>query len=82
LKGGILMKTSVVTVKGQVVIPATIRKKLGIKEGSKIAFIEKDDKLYIQPLDKNYFESMAGAVETKGKMLRSLREDKKYERKL
>ncbi len=76
------MKTSVVTVKGQVVIPATIRKKLGIKEGSKIAFIEKDDKLYIQPLDKNYFESMAGAVETKGKMLRSLREDKKYERKL
>lgn len=82
MKGGILMKTSVVTVKGQVVIPATIRKKLGIKEGSKIAFIEKDDKLYIQPLDKNYFESMAGAVETKGKMLRSLREDKKYERKL
>jgi AbrB family looped-hinge helix DNA binding protein len=76
------MKTSVVTVKGQVVVPANIRRKFGIKKGTKIAFIEQNGKLLIQPLDKNYFESLAGILGTEGKMLKSLMEDKKREREL
>ena len=39
------METSVVTVKGQVVVPANIRRKFGIKKGTKIAFIEQNGKL-------------------------------------
>ena len=76
------METSVVTVKGQVVVPANIRRKFGIKKGTKIAFIEQNGKLIIQPLDKNYFESLAGILGTEGKMLKSLMEDKKREREL
>lgn len=76
------METSVVTIKGQVVIPAKIRRKFGIKKGTKVAFIEQDKKLIIQPLDKNYFESLAGIIGTKGKILKSLMEDKKKEREL
>jgi len=76
------METSVVTVKGQVVVPANIRRKFGIKKGTKIAFIEQNGKLLIQPLDKNYFESLAGILGTEGKMLKSLMEDKKRERDL
>jgi AbrB family looped-hinge helix DNA binding protein len=76
------METSVVTVKGQVVVPAKIRRKFGIKKGTKIAFIEQNGKLLIQPLDKNYFESLAGILGTEGKMLKSLMEDKKREREL
>jgi AbrB family looped-hinge helix DNA binding protein len=76
------METSVVTVKGQVVVPANIRRKFGIKKGTKIAFIEQNGKLLIQPLDKNYFESLAGILGTEGKMLKSLMEDKKREREL
>ncbi len=76
------METSVVTVKGQVVVPANIRRKFGIKKGTKIAFIEQNGKLIIQPLDKNYFESLAGILGTDGKMLKSLMEDKKREREL
>jgi antitoxin PrlF len=76
------METSVVTVKGQIVIPKKIRKNLGITKGSKIAFIEKDGKIVLQPLDKSYFESLAGILGTDGKMLKSLMEDKKKEREL
>ena len=76
------METSVVTVKGQIVVPAKIRTKFGIKKGTKVAFIEQNGKLMIQPLDKNYFESLAGTLGTEGKMLKSLMEDKKREREL
>ena len=76
------MDISVVTIKGQIVVPSSIRKKFGIKKGTKIAFIEQNGKLYIQPLDKSYFESLAGILGTKGKLLKSLMEDKEKERKL
>ena len=76
------METSVVTTKGQIVVPAKIRRKFGIKKGTKIAFIEQNGKLIIQPLDKTYFESLAGVLGTEGKMLKSLMDDKKREREL
>lgn len=52
------METSVVTIKGQLVVPAKIRLKFGIKKGTRVAFIEQNGKLIIQPLDKNYFETL------------------------
>jgi AbrB family looped-hinge helix DNA binding protein len=76
------METSVVTIKGQIVVPVKIRRKFGIKKGTKIAFIEQNGKLHIQPLDKNYFESIAGILGTDGDMLKGLMEDKKKEREL
>ena len=76
------METSIVTVKGQIVVPAKFRKKFGIKKGTKIAFIEQNNKLIIQPLDKSYFESLAGMLGSEGDMLKSLMEDKKQEREL
>ena len=48
------METSIVTVKGQIVVPVKIRRRFGIKKGTRIAFIEQNGKLMIQPLDKNY----------------------------
>jgi AbrB family looped-hinge helix DNA binding protein len=76
------METSIVTVKGQIFIPAKIRRKFGIKKGTKIAFIEQNGKLIIQPLDKNYFESLAGILRTDGDMLKGLMEEKKKERQV
>ena len=76
------MEKSVVTTKGQIVVPVKIRRKFGIKKGTKIAFIEQNGKLFIQPLDKSYFESLAGILGTEGDMLKSLMEDKKREREL
>jgi AbrB family looped-hinge helix DNA binding protein len=76
------MVTSVVTTRGRIVIPAKIRKKLGFKRGTKIAFAEIEGKLNIQPLDRNYFTGLAGILGTDGEMLKSLVEGKKKERRL
>lgn len=76
------MEIAVVTTKGQIVIPVNIRRKYGIKNGSKVAFIEQGDKIILQSLDKDYFNKLAGILDEKGKMLKSLMEDKKKEREL
>lgn len=76
------MEASVVTAKGQIVIPTRMRRKYGIKKGMKIAFVEHQGKLILQPLNKDYFANLAGVFGTKGKLLRSLIESKKKERKL
>lgn len=76
------METSVVTTKGQIVIPVKIRRRLGIANGTKVAFVEQEGKIIIQPLDKNYFNNLSGILGEKGKMLKSLMEDKKKEREL
>ena len=76
------METSMVTIKGQIVVPVKIRRKFGIKKGTKVAFIEQNGKLLIQPLDKSYFESLAGILGSNGKMMKSLMDDKKKEREL
>lgn len=76
------METSVVTSKGQIVIPVKIRRRLGIANGTKVAFVEQEGKIIIQPLDKNYFNNLSGILGEKGKMLKSLIEDKKKEREL
>jgi AbrB family looped-hinge helix DNA binding protein len=76
------MVTSIVTTKGQIVVPSKLRHKYGMRKGTKVAFIEQGGKLTIQPLDKNYFESLAGILGTEGDMLKSLMEDKKLEREL
>lgn len=45
MKGSVYMELAKVTSKGQITIPIDIRKKLGIKEGDKILFIEEDNKI-------------------------------------
>ncbi len=63
-------------------VSPNIRKKLGIKKRTKITFKEQNGKLIIHPLNKRYFEILAGILGTDGDMLSSLMEDKKWERKL
>ena len=41
------MEVAKVTSKGQITIPIDIRRKLGIKEGSKVLFIEDAGRIYI-----------------------------------
>ncbi|MCM1105394.1 MAG: AbrB/MazE/SpoVT family DNA-binding domain-containing protein [Blautia sp.] len=41
------MELAKVTSKGQITIPIEIRKKLGIKEGSKVLFLEESGRVYL-----------------------------------
>lgn len=74
------MEKSVVTTKGQIVVPVKLRRRLGIKRGTVVGFIEQGNALLLKPLDRDYFAQMSGIAETKGKMLQSLLADKKRER--
>ena len=74
------METGIVTIKGQVVIPSKIRKRLGIKKGTKVCFIERNDDVVLRPLTKDYFEKMAGLLNTSGKVAKGLLETREQER--
>ena len=76
------MDKALVTVKGQVVIPSKLRRKLGIRKGTQVSLYERNGEIIIKPITDEYIRSMAGMTGTKGKLLKALREEKAKERAL
>lgn len=76
------MNTTVVTTKGQIVIPAEIRKKYGIKVGTKIRFDEEDGEIKLVPITEEVIKNNIGLLRTKGKLLKALQKEKEVEREL
>ncbi|HWP60171.1 MAG TPA: AbrB/MazE/SpoVT family DNA-binding domain-containing protein [Candidatus Acidoferrales bacterium] len=76
------MDKSVVTVKGQIVIPSKLRRKFGIKKGTQVYLYERDGEIVIKPITDEYLRSMAGISGTKGRLLQALMQDKAKEREL
>jgi AbrB family looped-hinge helix DNA binding protein len=60
------METSIVTVKGQIVIPAKIRRKFGLAKGTRVVFIETKEGFTVKPLNRKYFEEYAGLLGNDG----------------
>jgi AbrB family looped-hinge helix DNA binding protein len=56
------METSVLTSKGQLLIPKRLRDKYGIKAGMKVAFIETGNGLMLKAMDEAYFDQFAGIL--------------------
>jgi AbrB family looped-hinge helix DNA binding protein len=73
------MNTSVVTVKGQVVIPAKLRREHGIKNGTLIHFYEKEGEIRMVPLTHAVIDANFGFLRTKGRLKKALFEEKKLE---
>ena len=76
------MDRSVVTAKGQVVIPSKLRRKFGIKKGTQVYLYERDGEIVIRPVTDEYLRSLAGIAGTKGKLLKALMKEKAKEREL
>jgi AbrB family looped-hinge helix DNA binding protein len=76
------MGTSVVTSKGQVVIPSKLRRKYGIKNGTRVHFYEVNGEIRIVPVTPELIDKNIGLLKTKGKLMRALQEEKKREREL
>ena len=74
------MTTTVVTAKGQIVIPSRIRRHLNIKKGTRLCVIEKNDEIILQPLTREYFENTAGTLKSKGKLTQVILEERKKEK--
>ena len=70
------MTTTVVTTKGQIVIPSKIRQRLHIKRGTKLYIEERGEELIIKPVTPAYFEKIAGVLQTKGKLSKTLLENR------
>ncbi|MGD0263890.1 MAG: AbrB/MazE/SpoVT family DNA-binding domain-containing protein [Candidatus Methylomirabilota bacterium] len=56
------MDTAYVTSKGQLVVPARLRRKYGIKPGTKVCFIERDSEILFQPVTREYIRSVCGML--------------------
>ena len=75
------MIDTVVTAKGQIVIPSKIRRRLNIKKGTRLCVIERENEIILRPLTAQYFENMAGVLNTKGKDLQELIEERVKDKK-
>ena len=76
------MDKAVVTVKGQVVIPARLRRRFGIKKGTQVYLYEREGEIILRPITDEYIRTMAGMTGTKGRLLKALMEEKAKEREL
>jgi len=76
------METGYVTSKGQVVIPSKLRRRFGIKPGTRVNFFEEKDGIKIIPVTAEVIEKNKGFLGTGGKLLKALMEEKKKEREL
>lgn len=74
------MITTVVTTKGQIVIPSKIRRHLNIKKGTTLCVLERGNQIILQPLTDEYFERMAGVLKTKGRLTRAILEERAKEK--
>ena len=58
------MKSSILTTKGQIVIPKAIREKYKLKPGSKLIFKETETGLMLQPVDASFINSLRGIAKS------------------
>lgn len=75
------MEIAKLSTKGQLVVPAGVRKKLGLKKGTKVVIIEEENGFRVKLLNRKYFDEMAGILGTKGDLLKSLLREKELERR-
>ena len=60
------MESGYVTSKGQLVVPARLRRKYGIKVGTRVRFVERDHEIILQPVTREYVRSVCGLLEELG----------------
>ena len=71
------MYYSTMTTNGRMTIPVEIRKKYGVKEGTRMRFIpdEEHRRIFLIPMTRKYFRALAGVLKPKRgekSMLKSL----------
>jgi len=73
--------SAVVTTKGQLVVPAGIRRRFGIKPGTAIRFIERDGEILFQPVTSEFIRSLQGSLRQNGPATEELLRDRAADRK-
>lgn len=73
-------ETATVTSKGQLVIPARLRKRLGIKKGTRVSFVEDNRRMIVQPVTREFIRSLQGSLKGEPSLLDFLLEERRRER--
>jgi AbrB family looped-hinge helix DNA binding protein len=74
------MEIGYVSTKGQLLIPAKLRKKFGIKPGTRINFYEENNGIRIVPITPETIDNNKGFMGTEGKLLKALMKEKSKQR--
>jgi len=67
------------TVKGQILIPASLRRKYQIERGTSLRVYGRRNHIVLEPLVQDPVEQGRGMLKTRGRILKSLIEDRKRE---
>jgi len=73
------MSVVTATIKGQIVIPANLRKKYGIVKGTPVNIYEQNNKIIVEPIHEDPIREGKGILKTKGRVLARLLADRKEE---
>ena len=71
---------TLVTTKGQIVIPAALRKKYGIKKGTRIHVSDDDGQILLRPVTVELIDRLRGKYKGSG-LLRTLGAERSRDRK-
>jgi len=69
------------TVKGQILIPAFLRKKYQLVKGTALRIYEENDRIIVEPLRQDPVVEGRGILKTRGKILKALLKDRQEEAK-
>jgi len=75
------VESAYVTSKGQLVVPARLRRKYGIKPGTKICFIERNGEIVFQPVTREYIRSVCGMFKSDTSATEELLRDRALDKK-
>ena len=75
------MDTAYMTSNGRVAVPIRLRRKYGIKPGTKICFIESGGEILFRPITPHYIRSVCGMLKSKGSAKGELLQERAKEKK-
>ena len=75
------MKVVKATVKGPILIPASLRRKYQFERGTTLRVYDRRNRIIIEPMVGDPVEEGRGMLKTKGRILKALMKDRKTEAK-
>lgn len=74
------MDSVYVTTGGRIVIPARLRRELGIKPGTKVCFIEHGNAILFQPMTKEYIYNLCGMLKNTSSVSKELLKERRKDK--
>lgn len=77
-----LMETmfAVVSSKGQIVIPAALRDKMGIKAGTRVAIQHEETHLILQPITEDFIDGLVGCCKEEDSLVQAREREHRIEK--